>query len=127
MYFKTRRRFYRNNLHGRDVPAMKGTLDMILTRRPRPQPEGDRPFEVYVGNGRFVPVGRYLRSHPHPTYVDVERHLRDLAAGPLGERAGDVLLIAHDGDRERLEDRYYFAPPYHSWHGSRRGAIRRSP
>jgi hypothetical protein len=29
-----------------------------------------------------------------------------------------VLLLAHNGDRERPEDRYYFASPYHSWHGS---------
>jgi hypothetical protein len=111
-------RFYRNNLDGRDVPAMRGTLDMVLTRRPRPHEESDLPFEVYVGYGRLVPVRDYLQTHPHPTYVDVERRLRDLAAGPLGERAGDVLLIAHDGDRGRPEDRYYFAAPYHSWHGS---------
>jgi hypothetical protein len=111
-------RFYVNNLDGRDVPAMRGTLDMILTRRPRAQPEDDVPFDVYVGNGQLVPVARYLQTHPHPTYVDVERRLRDLAAGPLGERAGDILLIAHSGDRERPEDRYYFAAPYRSWHGS---------
>ena len=36
----------------------------------------------------------------------------------MGERAGDILLIAHNGDRERPEDRYYFAAPYQSWHGS---------
>jgi hypothetical protein len=111
-------RFYRNNLDGGDVPAMRGTLDMVLTRPPRPQPERDLPFEVYVGDGRLVPVGHYLQAHPHPTYVDFERRLRDLAAGPLGERSGDVLLIAHNGDRARAEDRFYFAAPYHSWHGS---------
>ncbi|HEX7477031.1 MAG TPA: hypothetical protein VF331_04445 [Polyangiales bacterium] len=44
--------------------------------------------------------------------------MRELAAGPHGERAGDVLLLAHNGDRARPEDRYYFAAPYHSWHGS---------
>jgi hypothetical protein len=44
--------------------------------------------------------------------------LHELAVGPHGERAGDVLLLAHNGDRERPEDRYYFATPYHSWHGS---------
>jgi len=29
-----------------------------------------------------------------------------------------VVLIAHNGDRERVEDRFYFARLYHSWHGS---------
>lgn len=29
-----------------------------------------------------------------------------------------MLLLAHNGDRDRVEDRYYIATPYHSWHGS---------
>lgn len=111
-------RFYSNNLNGGDAAPMKGTLDMVLTRQPRPHPDDDLPFEVYVGGGRVVSVSRYLQEHPHPTYVDVERRLRDLAVGPRGERGGDVLLLAHYGDRTRREDRYYFAAPYHSWHGS---------
>jgi len=28
------------------------------------------------------------------------------------------LLLAHNGDRATAEDRYYFAAPYRSWHGS---------
>jgi hypothetical protein len=28
------------------------------------------------------------------------------------------LLLAHNGDRAERQDRYYFALPYHSWHGS---------
>ena len=36
----------------------------------------------------------------------------------VGERAGDVVLLAHNGDRQRPEDRYYFAHEYRSWHGS---------
>jgi len=114
-------RFYRNTRDGGDVPGMKGTLDMVLTRRPRPQPESDLPFEVYVGNGQLVPVERYLGAHPHPEYIDAARRLRDLAAGPRGERAGDILLIAQQGGGARHagpENRYYFAAPYHSWHGS---------
>lgn len=110
--------FYRNNQHGAYVPGLRGTLDMVLTRRPAPPGEDARPFEVYVGNDKTVPVPEYLAAHPHPTYVDLDRRLRDLAAGPAGERAGDVLLIAHNGDRARPEQRYYFAAPYHSWHGS---------
>jgi hypothetical protein len=40
-------------------------------------------------------------DHPHPTYVALSARLHDLAVGIHGERAGDLLLIAHDGGRER--------------------------
>jgi hypothetical protein len=109
---------YRSNSSGTPEPALRGAIDLVLTRRPRPQPESDLPFGVYVGGRGLAPVPKYLRGHPHPTYVDLDARLRELAAGPLGERAGDILLIAHNGDREGSEQRYYFAAPYHSWHGS---------
>ena len=109
--------FYRANLDG-NVPGMKGTLDLVLARRPKPVAEVDLPFEVYVGDGKTVPIDDYLRDHPHPTYVRFAERMRDLAVGVRGERAGDVILIAHNGDRERREDRYYFARLYNSWHGS---------
>ena len=110
--------FYRNNVDGSLAPAMRGALDLVLTRRPVPVAETDLPFEVYVGDGKTEPLDSYLGTHPHPTYVAFASRLRDLAVGPRGERAGDVLLLAHNGDRERVQDRYYFASPYHSWHGS---------
>jgi predicted AlkP superfamily pyrophosphatase or phosphodiesterase len=110
--------FYVANRNGKHAPGMKGTLDLILTRRPRPFAEDDLPFEVYVGERELEPLSSYLSAHPHPSYVAVEERLRDLAAGRFGERAGDVLLIAQNGDVERAEDRYYFAGLYHSWHGS---------
>jgi hypothetical protein len=110
--------FFTNNLDGALVPAMRDTLDMILVRPPRRPSEVDAPFEVYIGGGRTMPIGEYLRAYPHPTYVALEERLEELAVGPHGERAGDILLIAHNGDRERPEDRYYFAGPDHSWHGS---------
>jgi hypothetical protein len=107
--------FWQANERG---PKMKGTLDMILVREPRPFAEVDRPFEVYVGDGKSVPIGEYLRAHPHPTYVAFEERMRELSVGLHGERAGDVLLIPHDGDVDRPNERYYFAAQYHSWHGS---------
>lgn len=110
--------FYKNNEDGALAPKMKGTLDLVLTRRPRPFAEDDLPFEVYVGQGRTVPVEAYLKEHPHPTYVDVLSRLRDLGVGSHGERAGDVLLLAHNGDRDDVRQRYYFADLYRSWHGS---------
>jgi hypothetical protein len=109
---------YANNGDGGLVPELRGTLDLVLARRPRPVPEVDAPFEVYVGDGRLMPVAEYLARHPHPTYVQLEARLRDLAVGPHGERAGDLILLAHNGDREQPDRRYYFASRYRSWHGS---------
>jgi hypothetical protein len=110
--------FHSANEDGLLVPGMKGTLDLVLTREPRPWAEDDLPFQVYAGKGETVPVKQWLAEHPHPDYVAVDERLRDLAVGPHGERAGDVLLLAHNGDRAKPEDRYYFAAPYRSWHGS---------
>ncbi|MEO6420990.1 MAG: hypothetical protein ABIP39_16380 [Polyangiaceae bacterium] len=109
---------YENNKDGSLAPSLKGTLDLILTRRPRPHEADDLPFEVYVGGGKTVPVEDYLKEHSHPTYVEVASRLHDLAVGPYGERAGDILLIAHNGDRATPDERYYFAARYRSWHGS---------
>jgi predicted AlkP superfamily pyrophosphatase or phosphodiesterase len=110
--------FFKNNQDGELAPRLKGTLDLILTRRPRPYAETDLPFEVYVGNGQTMPIGEYLEQHPHPSYVETEARLRDLAVGFRGERAGDIMLLAHNGDRDIPDERYYFASPYRSWHGS---------
>jgi hypothetical protein len=110
--------FFKNNHDGALVPHLKGTLDLVLTRRPKPFKEIDAPFEVYVGGGKTVPVPEWLKEHPHPTYVLTDARLRDLAVGPHGERAGDVMLIAHNGDRDTPDERFYFAARYRSWHGS---------
>jgi hypothetical protein len=109
---------FRNNVDGELVPALKGALDLILTRQPKPYGEDDLPFEVYVGDGRTLPIGAYLEQHPHPTYVAAEARFHDLAVGLRGERAGDIMLLAHNGDRDVPDERYYFASPYRSWHGS---------
>jgi hypothetical protein len=110
--------FFRADATGELVPQLKGTLDLVLTRRPRPHEEVDLPFEVYIGGGRTIALDTFLSTHPHPTYVELAPRLRDLGVGVRGERAGDVLLFAHNGDRERPDERFYFAAPYRSWHGS---------
>jgi hypothetical protein len=111
--------FYDANRTGRYAPHMKGSLDMILTRRPRPYAEDDVPFQVYVGGGRLVPVKQYLAKHPRNTWVDFESRLRDLAVGRYGERAGDVVLLARNGDGPGPEGRYYFSvSKQESVHGS---------
>ena len=110
--------FYDANKSGKYVKGLKGTLDMVLTRKPKPANEKDEPFQVYVGDGKLVPVERYLADNPRPTYVDLDARLRDLAVGKYGERAGDVLLIANNGNRDTPKERYYFSGRYRSWHGS---------
>ena len=110
--------FYRNNETGAVAPGMRGALDMIFVREPRRVGEVQRPFEVYVGGGKTMTVDAYLAEHPHPTYIDVSRRLDELAVGRHGDRAGDILLLAHDGDRDTPEERFYFAKPFRSWHGS---------
>lgn len=109
---------HQNNIDGKLVPAMRGKLDLIFVRKPRPFVEVDLPFEVYIGRGRSQPIEDYLREHPHPTYVALAERMHELAAGRHGERAGDILLLAHNGDRDTPDQRYYFAEPYRSWHGS---------
>ena len=110
--------FYRASGEGLYAPGMRGTLDLVLVRRPRPVSEDALPFDVYVGGGRTEPLGEHLAAHPRRAYVAVESRLRDLAAGPRGHRAGDVLLIARNGDEDDIANRYYFATLYRSWHGS---------
>jgi hypothetical protein len=72
---------------------------------------------VYLGDGRTEPVTDHLDRHPRPGYAALDRRLRDLAVGPRGDRAGDVLVIARYGDEPDPADRYYFGHRYHSMHG----------
>jgi hypothetical protein len=65
-----------------------------------------------------VPVGEYLREHPRPDLLDLERRMDGLSAGPYGNHAGDVLLLARSGMERPIEERFYFSGRYHSWHGS---------
>jgi hypothetical protein len=97
---------------------MRGKLDMIFVRQPRPFRAVDLPFEVYVGGGRTMTIDDYLREYPHPTYVALAERMQELAVGRYGERAGDILLLAHNGDRATADKRFYFSQPLRSWHGS---------
>ncbi|MES1951633.1 hypothetical protein S4A8_12302 [Salinisphaera sp. S4-8] len=110
--------FYRNNEDGLLVPELRGTLDMILVRTAASDSDAEQVFEVYIGHGKTQPIAAYLAAHPHPSYVDMPQRLHDLTVGRHGDRAGDLILVAHNGDRDDPAQRYYFAPLYHSWHGS---------
>jgi hypothetical protein len=109
---------WRANHDGTGYPGMKDTLDLILVREPKPIPDIDRPFEVYLGGGKTMALDEYLHEHPHPTYIDTVERLHDLAVGVHGERAGDIMLLTQFGNVEEPGDRYYFAHLYRSWHGS---------
>lgn len=105
------------NRTGAGVPELRGTLDLILAREPRPAGQNALPFQVWDGT-RLVPVGEYLRAHPRPELLDLERRLDGLATGPYGNHAGDVLLLARTGMQLPIEQRFYFSGRYQSWHGS---------
>lgn len=100
-----------------DGGALAGRVSTVLVRRPKPFDEDDEPFVVYAGDGATRPVPDYLRAHPEVGGPELARRLHHLAVGPRGERAGDVILIAHAGSTP--QDRYYFSvKPYHSSHGA---------
>jgi hypothetical protein len=111
------RAFDEANRSGAGAPGMRGTLDLILAREPHPPGTDALPFQVWDGH-RLVNVADYLERNPRPDLRDFERRLDDLSAGPLGHRAGDVLLLARAGADRPLDDRYYFSAEYRSWHGS---------
>ncbi|HEX6913109.1 MAG TPA: alkaline phosphatase family protein [Longimicrobium sp.] len=113
------RAFDRANRTGEGAPEMRGTLDLILARRPaRFWQRGARPFEVWDGT-RLVPIPEYLRRTPRPDLLRFDERMRELATGPAGGRAGDVLLLARSGSAQPIEERFYFGDEgYTSWHGS---------
>jgi hypothetical protein len=111
------RAFDAANRTGAGVPQLRGTLDLIFARQPRPFGEDAAPYQIWDGD-RLVPVGEYLRAHSRPDLLDLERRMDGLSAGPYGNHAGDVLLLARTGIERPIRDRYYFSGIYHSWHGS---------
>jgi len=109
--------FYKANMTGEGIPEMKGTLDLIFTREPKPVGEPALPFKIFDGK-KLVPIGEFLKKNPRPDLLNLEERMNGLSAGPYGHRAGDILLLSKSGLERPIEDRYYFSAPYHSWHGS---------
>jgi hypothetical protein len=110
--------FLRASRDGAVAPGMRGALELILVRRPRRAGAVPRPFQVYLGGGAVQPVEAYLAAHPELRYLDAGRRLRELAVGPAGDRAGDVLLIAKSASAASPAGRYYFSGTNFAWHGS---------
>ena len=111
------RAFYKVNTTGQPIPQLKGTLDLIFAREPRPPGQKALPFQIFDGK-KLVPIREYLARHPRPDLLQLEKRMNWLSVGPYGHRAGDILLLARSGLERPIEDRFYFSGPYHSWHGS---------
>lgn len=111
------RAFHAASARGEGVPELRGSLELVLARPPRAPGEEALPFQAFDGE-RLVPLGEYLRDHPHPDLLRLEERLAELATGPFGHRAGDVLLLARLDATRPVEERFYFAEPQHSEHGS---------
>lgn len=99
------------------VGGLSGAIDLIFARASDPSGRTSPPYRVLDGD-RLVPVGRYLERNPRPDLVRLEERLRWLTDGPLGHRAGDVLLLAKSGESRPIEERFYFGSPRTSGHGS---------
>ncbi len=111
------RAFYRANQTGDRAHGLRGAIDLVFARHPRPTGTDTLPYEVFDGH-KLVPIEQYLKAHPRPDFLQLERRMRWLSAGPWGNHAGDVLLLSKSGLNRPIEDRYYFSRPYNSWHGS---------
>ena len=110
--------FYKANRSGEIVPGLKGTIDLIFSREPAPISQSAKPFQVFDGQ-RLVPIPEYLRLHPRPDLIDLDRRMQWLGAGPFGHRAGDIVLLARACPQLPIEQRFYFAAvAHHTWHGS---------
>lgn len=105
------------NRRGTGAPELRGTIDLIFAREPKPLTENALPFQVWHG-GELVPISEFLATNPRPELLDFEARLQGLATGPHGHKAGDVLLMALSGTDRPIAERYYFSQPYRSWHGS---------
>jgi Type I phosphodiesterase / nucleotide pyrophosphatase len=110
--------FYRSNRWGRPVRKLKGTIDLIFARQPVGPGQGALPYQIFDGR-ELVAIDDYLIDHPRPDLLELEQRMRWLAAGPYGNRAGDIVLLARACMDIPIQDRYYFAATTHySWHGS---------
>ncbi len=110
--------FYRSNRTGRPVKKLKGTIDLIFSRPPVAAGEKALPYMIFDGED-LLPIHEYLAAHPRPDLPDLEKRMDWLSAGPYGNRAGDILLLARACMSVPLRDRYYFAGITHyTWHGS---------
>jgi type I phosphodiesterase/nucleotide pyrophosphatase len=110
--------FYEANRTGNPIPSLKGTIDLIFAREPVSADRNAKPYEIFDGQ-KLVPIREYLKTHPRPDLVGLEERMNGLSAGPHGNRAGDILLLARACTNSPIEERYFFsAVSHYTWHGS---------
>jgi len=110
--------FYGANCTGNPIPRLKGTIDLIFAREPVAADRNARPYEIFDGQ-KLMPIRAYLKAHPRPDLIRLEERMNELSAGPYGNRAGDVLLLARACANSPIEERYFFsAVSHYTWHGS---------
>lgn len=112
------RAFYQANRTGNPIPELKGTMDLIFARVPVPGDRDATPFQIFDGQ-TLVSVHDYLRAYSRPDLVRLEERMNELSAGPYGNRAGDILLLARACANVPIEERHVFsAVSHYTWHGS---------
>ena len=98
------------------VGGLSGVVDVVLARASDPSGRTSPPFRV-LHDDRLVPVADWLRQQGRTDLVDFDRRVRWLTDGPIGHRAGDILVMARSGSDRPIEERFYFGSPRNSAHG----------
>ena len=104
--------FYEANRTGSSIPELKGTIDLIFAREPVSGDRNAKPYEIFDGQ-KLVPIRDYLRGHPRPDLDHLEERMNGLSAGPYGNRAGDILLLARACTNLPIEGRHFFSAASH--------------
>jgi len=98
------------------VGGLSGAIDLVLVRASDPSGQTSPQYGV-LDQDRVISVDGYLRRTGRTDLVEFGQRLRWLTDGPLGHRAGDILLLTHSGSGRPIEDRFYFGSPRRSAHG----------
>ena len=110
--------FYEANRTGSPIPELQGTIDLIFAREPVSEGRHTKPYEIFDGQ-KLVPIRNYLKAHPRPDLDHLEERMNGLSAGPYGNRAGDILLLARACTNLPIDERHFFsAASHYTWHGS---------
>ena len=110
--------FHEANRTGGPIPQLKGAIDLIFAREPVAADRNAKPYEIFDGQ-KLMPIRDYLKAHPRPDLDHLEERMNGLSAGPYGNRAGDILLLARACTNASIEERYFFsAVSHYTWHGS---------
>lgn len=117
------RAFAEANATGAHAASLQGALDLILVRAARGPDGPSPPYRIFVpatdgAPERLQSVDAYVAESERTDLYRLGERLRWLTDGPLGDRAGDVLLLASAGADRPVEQRFYFGEPRRSGHGS---------